>query len=222
MFNETSFYSVSSLSAYFNSGCATEKGHQQSQKTDSSVNTQAQEKNQPRTPQPETTQPPIKETPKIATKQPSEMILNISDFPDNYSLKEKGPRPKSEVSEEGIKLGWQNGYYASYSHDGAVFTFVDQWTSIYPPENILKVFDLAKTSDENATYAELPIDKIGERSRAWRVTTLGKLGDMEIRQSGYRIEFIKLNVYTTLVMSGFTTDFELLKDLAIKAERKIQ
>lgn len=36
------------------------------------------------------------------------------------------------------------------------------------------------------------------------------------------IEFIKLDVYESFYMSGTTTDYELLKDLARKSENKIE
>lgn len=161
------------------------------------------------------------EQPKLATKQPSELILDISDFTGNYSIKERSPRLKSDLDQDAITLGWKDGYYTQFIRIGNnLFDIsgVQQWVSIYPIENISKALDLPKESNENSTYEELPSPAIGDKSKAWRITEKTESGTNRY----YEIQFIKMNVMETFDMRGTATDYEALKALAVKAEAKIK
>jgi len=89
--------------------------------------------------------------------------------------------------------------------------------SIYPIENISKVLTLPRESNENITFDELSKPNIEDNSRAFRITAKDEFGT---EQRYYQIEFIKMDVYESLYMSGTTTDYELLKDLSKKSEEK--
>lgn len=161
------------------------------------------------------------EQPKLATKQPSELILDVSDFTGNYTIKERAPRLKSDLDQDAITLGWKDGYFAQFIRIGDnLFDMsgVLQWVSVYPIENVSKAFDLPKESNENITYEELPSPAIGDRSKAWRITEKTEYDTYRY----YRIQFIKMNVMETLEMRGTATDYEALKVLAVKAEVKIK
>lgn len=159
----------------------------------------------------------------LTTKEPSELALMLSDFTSNYTIKDRSERVKSDVSKEAFNLGWKKGYYSKYTKNSDNLfdvTIIEQFISIYPPENISNVFAiLPRESNENRTIDKLSNPGIGDESRAYRITTKNKLGaDEKI----YMIEFIKFDVYEQFVLYGTTIDCELLKTLAKKAENKIE
>lgn len=161
-------------------------------------------------------------TPKTTTMQASELILDLSDFPGNYSFKERSPRLKSDVSEEGIKLGWKGGYYVRYARIGEnIFdvTVIEQLISLYPIENITKVLESPRESTENLTFEEIPCSGIGNKCKSWRITITD---EFETQERYYEIQFIKMDVYEDFYMSGTSTDYELLVNLVKKAEAKIR
>jgi len=166
--------------------------------------------------------------PAIATKELSEMSLQLSDFPSegNWSLRSREERIKSDMSKEALYLGWIKGYQAAFSRIGGAeiwgiptdITLVAHTISIYPSENISKVLDIAPESTENTTVNELSKPDIGDDSRAYRIDTKDESGT---ESRSYQISFIKMDVLMSLYMSGTATDYELLKDLAKKAESNI-
>lgn len=188
--------------------------NQQTKNSEISSNTKPQEQIQEQ----------VKESPilKTATKEPSEFILNLSDLTEGYMIKERTPRLKSDVSKEALDLGWKEGYYVRYGRRGEdIFdtTSIDLFISIYPIETIQKVIELPKESIENATVEELPNPNIGDKRRAFRITSKDESFNEE---RVYAIEFIKMDVYVNLVMYGTSTDYEFLKTLAKRIEAKIK
>jgi hypothetical protein len=166
--------------------------------------------------------------PVITTKEPSEMLLELTDFPStgNWTLRNREERIKSDVDKEGLNLGWIKGNQATFTKIGGEQIWgipidvskVDHAISIYPIENISKVLTIPKQSTENMTINELSKPNIGDDSRAYRIDTKDESGT---ESRGYVIEFIKMDVYEALSLTGTVTDYELLKDLAKKAESKI-
>ena len=155
------------------------------------------------------------------TKTPSELALELLDLPEGYTIKERTPRLKSDVSKEAIGLGWGDGYYTRFGRVGDdIFdvTVIDHQISIYPIENIEKVLELPEESNGNITYEELPLTDLGVKSKAYRITATSEFGGEE---RYYQIEFIKKNVYESFYMSGTATDYELLKEIVKKAIKKI-
>lgn len=164
----------------------------------------------------------IAPSPKLTMEEPSELVLQLSDFPSNYTLKERTERVKSDISKEGLDFGWKKGYYVRYARIGdSLFdvTVIEQSVSVYPIENISKIFATPHESTENMTWEEFSKPNIGDDSKAYRITVKDEFGTED---RYYMIEFIKLDVYESFYMSGTTTDYELLKDLARKAESKIE
>lgn len=160
--------------------------------------------------------------PKVTAKQSSELILDISEFNEDYVIQEKAPRLKSDISQDSIDLGWKEGYYVRFARLGNNLfdiSVVKQRISVYPIENVSKILDIPRESDAEITYEELPSPLIGDRSKAWRVTTKDEFGNS---QRSYEIEFIKMDIYEILIMSGTATDYEILKKLALKAESRIE
>jgi hypothetical protein len=163
------------------------------------------------------------EPPQIsATKEPFELALQLSDFSSNFTIKERTERLKSDVSQEGLDIGWKKGYHVMFIRIGdSLFdaTSVIQTISIYPTENITKTITFPKLNTDYITYEELSKPNIGDDSRAYRITYTDEYG---YEERAYEIEFIKLDVYESLIIGGAATDFELLRDIAMKAEAKIK
>jgi hypothetical protein len=168
-----------------------------------------------------TTSETNKEQPKIklSSLEPSDLILQLSDLPSNFTIKERTERVRSDLDEDAKNLGWKKGYYVRFAKGETLLdiTVINHAISIYPIDNISKVLDIPRKSDENVTFDELSNPNIGDKSKAFRVTE--KTG-LETRS--YLIEFNKMDVYEYIYMSGTSTDYELLKDLAKKAEAKIK
>lgn len=159
---------------------------------------------------------------KLSTLEPSELILQLSDFPSNYSLRERTERVKSDISQDAINLGWKKGYYALYGKADTKLLdvlLIEHFVSVYPIENISNVLTLPKNSTEKVKYDELSKPNIGDASIAFRITQKDELG---VEYRVYQIEFVKMDVYESLRMIGTTTDYDLLKNLSKKAEAKIR
>src|SRR3989344_1720752 len=156
-------------------------------------------------------EPSIIQRSQATTKTTSELALVLSDLPEGYTIKERTPRLKSDVSKEAIDLGWEDGYYIRFAR-------IEQFISIYPINDVKKVLDLPEQSNENVTYEELPSSDLGVESKAYRITYIDEFGTQE---RVYQIEFFKKNVYQEIDMSGTATDYELLKEIVKKSIKKI-
>ncbi|MCX9014560.1 MAG: hypothetical protein OIN89_07180 [Candidatus Methanoperedens sp.] len=173
------------------------------------------------TEQTSTTSETIKEQTKtkLSSIEPSDLILQVSDLPSNFTIKERAERVKSDLDEDAKNLGWKKGYSVIFIKGETIFdmTAISHSISIYPIDNISKVLDIPRKSNENRTYDELSNPNIGDKSKAFRVT---ENSGFETRS--YMIEFVKMDVYEYISIGGTSTDYELLKELAKKAEAKIK
>ena len=163
---------------------------------------------------------PLKQT--TATLEPKDMAITRDEVPDEYGIKERGNRSTDDISDIGISRGWQKGYVIVFFRLGngiSDMSTIYQYISIYPPENISKVID-TPGSDENYTLSILPDPKIGEQSQAYKETAPSSIFGNFKR---YTIEFRELNVYEKILIEGTSgVDYETLKELAKKAEQKIE
>ncbi len=154
----------------------------------------------------------------VYQKDVSTLILDASELPKGYTIAEKTPRVKSDVSEFGINIGWEEGYYTKYlkgiDEDSQYISRIELHISRYPLNNISKTMQHINKY-EGYTLDELPSPQIGEKSLAARYTE-NELGTRE-----YQIEFYKKDIYVRVMNGGALTDYELLKDLAKKIESKI-
>jgi len=157
--------------------------------------------------------------PKTYSGEVSNLILSLDNLPSGYKIAERTPRTKSDVSEEGLSRGWIEGYYIRYLKGSEENVFdisrIELSISRYPSENISKGIESGYYEFEGYSADALPDPKIGEGSMATRYT------DDEWGLREYRIEFYKKDIFITLIGGGATTDYEELKDLAKKIERKI-
>jgi hypothetical protein len=142
----------------------------------------------------------------------SELIFKSSDFPEGYKVISKGPRVKSDIVDLGISLGWIEGYQISFARgDGTLFdaTTISQVVSRYPLENVSLILEM---KEEGYTKEILSNPNIGDVSLASKIT------EESFGIGIYRIEFAKKDIYVALDTMG---DYELLKELAKKIEKKI-
>jgi len=155
----------------------------------------------------------------------SEYVIQLQDFPSsqNYTLKERAERVKSDIDKEAVEWGWKEGYYISYIKFGEsqlLWSRIDQLISVYPVENVSKTLDLTKITIKNhiASYDLLDNPNLGNESIAYRFTETDSVGT---KTYYYIIEFVKFDIYERTMIYGTMTDYEILKDLAKKAEGKI-
>ena len=177
-----------------------------------------------------TQQTPLPATPPTpdstsVTIPPGEMALQLTDVPPDYLLKDRTVIAYSEVSQLARDLGWRQGYKVMFyrmNREKDDMTGIRQSISIYPPENMDKVYAIGTEgilSIENGTTRyEIPFPKTGDRSMAFRETGVGEPRDFAI----YTVIFKKKNVFETITMGGTSTDYETLKDVVRKAPDKIQ
>jgi hypothetical protein len=168
------------------------------------------------TPSPESTR---------ATVQPGGMALQVTDLSSDYLLKDRTVVAFNEVSQLARDLGWQQGYRVTFyrmNREKEDMTGIIQSISVYPPENIYKVFAVEKeamiTSGNSDMRYEIPFPATGDQSIAFRESRPGYPLDFAV----YTVIFTKKNVFETITMGGTTTDYETLKDVVRKAADRIR
>ena len=178
--------------------------------------------------------------PRIALKEPSEMVLQISDLPNdkNWTIIEKNLRSREEVSQIERELGFKKGYYVHYfsqykKNNNINFIHVYHFVSIYPlvnsAINMTYSFETAKenykigsfyenTNKKILSVSELSNPFIGDSSIAYNITVTDFTG---FEENIYTICFTKWDVAEVITIEGNDIDYEFLKKLAEKAEERI-
>jgi hypothetical protein len=154
------------------------------------------------------------------------MALQPADLPSDYTLQDRTVIALPEVSPLARQLGWQQGYYVSFYHrngNNEIITRIWQSVNIFSSDNINGVFllekeELKKEQLSPGTRYEIPFPAIGERSIAFRETNPL---DPE-RPVTYTVIFTKKTIYEKITMSGTSTDYEMIKRLAQRAEALVQ
>lgn len=160
---------------------------------------------------------------KLSTIEPSEMALQLSELPQGYEIK------RSEITTNNTStaqnLSWKKGYYVSYqkivttSNDGIE---ISQFISIYPIDKVSSAMSIGINDMKaivgwvsTAQMEQLSNPNIGDSSQAFRLKNNDQV-------TGYFITFTKKDVCEQFFISGSTTDYEILKDVAVKAAAKIK
>jgi delta-aminolevulinic acid dehydratase/porphobilinogen synthase len=78
--------------------------------------------------------------------------------------------------------------------------------------------DAMRTPSNDSVQYVIPFPVIGDSSQAYRVTST----DDPDRLVTYTVIFMKKNVFEKIIMTGTTTDSELLKNIALEAADKIR
>lgn len=166
---------------------------------------------------------PAPENPE-STATPSDMALQPADLPSEYFLKDRSVIAYDELPRINRDLGWRQGYFVSFYQvnlRNEDVTDITQTIGIYPLENMNKVYALGNETllmpVGSTERHEIPFPIIGDRSVAVRETRT----DDPYTPVTYTVIFIRKNVFEKISMSGTTTDYEVLKDLALKAASKI-
>ena len=163
---------------------------------------------------------------KTSTIPPSDMALQLADIPSDYILKDRSVMVSPEVTELTRDLGWRQGYFVSFyrlNKDKDDQTGIRQSINIFPVENMNKIFsiekeDMKSRAEGSGTIYEIPFPTTGDTSIAFRETNANNPYNIAL----YSVLFTKKNVYEKITMSGTSTDYEVLKDIAQKAAAKIR
>ncbi|MGB8309073.1 MAG: hypothetical protein WCE65_04475 [Methanoregula sp.] len=181
----------------------------------------------PSTPAPVQTSPvtpvPTTESP-VPTVPVSQMALQPSDMPSGYILKDRSDISYLEMDQMSQNLGWKAGYSVTYyqlNPQQYETTEISQIIDLYPLANMNDVFTISEntiTSQNTGTIQiyQIPCPNMGQQTYAYRETD-----SQNPLLTTYSIIFIKNDVYEQLTMTGTTTDFETLKELAQTAAAKI-
>lgn len=149
----------------------------------------------------------------------SNLILSLNDLPSDYQIAERSPRTVLDVSEQGLNRGWSEGYYIRYlkGNEENIFDLsrIEIFISRYPLENISLTIEGIPLEWEGYTSGALPNPNLGEKSFATKLT------ETEWGFAEYVIEFYKKDIYVRIDNGGSITDYEFLKELAKKIEKKI-
>ena len=163
---------------------------------------------------------------RTATVPPSDMALQLSDMNSDYIIKDRSVMITPEVTQLTRDLGWRQGYFVQFyrlNKDKDDQTFVRQSVNIFPLENMDKIFsiekeDMKSRSTGSGAFYEIPFPVIGDLSIAFRGSYENDPNEFVV----YSVLFTKKNVYEKITMTGTTTDYETLKDIAQRAAEKIR
>lgn len=164
---------------------------------------------------------PTTESP-VVTVQVSQLALQASDLPSDYILKDRSDITYLETDQISRDLGWRSGYFVEYyriNTEKYDLTELSQEIGLYSLASMNTVFSMGEdaitSGGTGTTVYQLPCPNFGDRTVAYRIT-----GNQNALTT-YTIIFIKKNAFEELTMTGTTTDFETLKDLAQTAADKI-
>ena len=159
----------------------------------------------------------------LSTLEPSQMILEPSEVPANFTLVEKYERNTTTMNAWALNTGWKKGYGTYYETKGQDVRGLDQVISIYPAENITLIVPQTvrgiknwSVEDANVTIEELPIPGVGDSSRALQIS------EKDDPINVYMIAFVKYDVYEELYLNGTARDYDTLIQIAENAAAKIK
>jgi hypothetical protein len=153
------------------------------------------------------------------------MALQLTDLPSDYVIRDRTASAYGGIDKIYQDLGWRQGYRASFyrlDKDRDDTTGIVQEIDVYPPDTVNEVYALEKEAllppDDSTTDYQVPFPQQGDRSIAWRETrTVDRTTIVT-----YTVIFTKKNVYEKISMTGTTTDYEVLRDVAQRAAGKIR
>jgi len=164
----------------------------------------------------------------VSTIEPSEMTLQPSEIPGNFTLVTERERTASELSEWALDHGWKKGYsvvYRKNDPNSPSGTIIQQNISVYAGENAtLAVSDtidgladeIIKENDANLSVEKISIPSIGDASGSL------KYSDKSDNSSMYVIAFAKMGVFQDIETNGTAADYETARQFAEIAAAKIK
>ena len=163
----------------------------------------------------------------LATLNTSQMFLNVSDYPGTVTFLGDGERNESTIRDWMHDAGWYYGYVRIVQkNESGSHSIIWQNIAKFPLENAsrvvdwqvdgLVIYDARDPENANKTYTELPVPRIGDKSRAVSIVEENDPEPM------YIIAFSKYDVYEELWTNGTAPDYETLKQAAVLAAEKIQ
>lgn len=161
----------------------------------------------------------------IATVPAAEMALQVYELPAGYVLRDRTALAYAGVGQVSRDLGWRQGYRVSFyrlDKDMDDMTSITQEVHVFPYGSINEVYLLEKDAllppDDSATDYQIPFPQLADRSIAWREVHTGVTGSTVT----YTVIFTEKNVFEKIAMTGTTTDYEVLKQVAWTAAGKVR
>lgn len=154
----------------------------------------------------------------LSTLEPSQMVLQASDLPAGYSLKEQKQTDTARMDPSiwSVKKGYEVAL--TKGTDAAGTDVIVQSLLVEPPDKAGQQISLltAEYAKKGVKPVQLSGPAIGDASSAFTVPGNAKTGG-EI----YMIVFTKKDVVVLLMMSGPHKDYAVLQSVAAKAAGKI-
>jgi hypothetical protein len=155
----------------------------------------------------------------------ADQVLQLGDLPADYLLRDRTVLAYAGVGQLARDLGWMQGYRVSFyrlDKKKDDLTEITEEIAVYPQKNLNMVYLLEQEAllpaGTNATFYQLPFPVTGDQSVAWRQTIDSDRGQVVT----YTVMFTKKNAFVLLSMRGTTTDYELLKTVAVDAADRIR
>lgn len=156
---------------------------------------------------------------RLSTLEPSQMILQVSDLPEGYTLKEAQPVDTSRMDPSIWNV--KKGYEAAFTRGTDA-----QGTDVIVESLVIEPVDKAgqqistltgEYAKQGVTPVQLSGPVIGDASSAFTVPGTAKQGG-----ETYIIIVTRKDAVVMLMMQGPDRDYAILQSLAEKAAEKIQ
>jgi hypothetical protein len=153
----------------------------------------------------------------LSTLEPSHMVLQASDLPAGYVLKEEKQTDTSRMDPSiwSVKKGYEVAF--TKGPDAAYTGVIAQSLVIEPADKVGQQISIltGEYAKKGIKPVQLSGPVIGDASSAFTVPGVKQGGEM------YMIIFTRKDVVVLLMMSGPDKDYTVLQSVAVKAAEKI-
>ena len=168
--------------------------------------------------------PPPNPEIKLSTIEPSDMALQLSDVPADFTEYMRLENTRSDTNQSKLNMGWIKGYtvvYQRINSDKQQVETIVQTINVYPIENVSQVQALTKkfaleSANENVQVDELSDPKIGDLSQAFR------LRNLNTQTTIYLLGFTKKDVDELIFARVTSADYNSIKNITKTAAEKIK
>ena len=147
---------------------------------------------------------------KISQAQLEDYLVLSADYLNSYSVSEHGARDLSALSSDAARLGVIESSYAVLTKYDEISgrSYVHQYISRYPKENMNQVFDSASVDwDSKLNGAKKQTIQLGDRAAMYSAKT-PDYGNIRV------IIFVEKDIYVSIVVLGADSDKSTGNDTA--------
>lgn len=165
-------------------------------------------------------------------ESPYRTALSLSDLPSGWEIQARGEMAAHDQTDYQRSLGWKEGYNIIFQKANTPNIYVTQFISLYDEENRTLILNETKTKIKQfnegigGNVVQYFIDVDSAKYRLDRLPDVN-IGDESIAYKKSYINYREYFIYQIEFRKGdyvvklTSPDYELLKDLAKKAEKKI-